>query len=167
MVPQFFNFNSNPSIHTIHNIIQSYIYIYTVFIYFMTLCYFFSHLLLSCSPLLLRCSGIPRYSSKKEPSPDSTSFFSNHTQEALAQRYAGERIQGLQLLAGVLVRSESIVAVARGGAEFGPRALGHRSFLAAAHRGELKERLNLGQSLGLNLYDLVTWLHVFYFLPHI
>ena len=58
------------------------------------------------------------------------------------------------------------MAVARGGAEFGPRALGHRSFLAAAHRGELKERLNLGHSLGLNLCDLVTWLLVFYFLPH-
>ena len=65
-------------------------------------------------------------------------------QEALATRYAGERISSLQLLAGLLIRSESIVAVARGGAEFGPRALGHRSFLAAAHRGELKERLQLG-----------------------
>lgn len=65
--------------------------------------------------------------------------------EDLAQRYAATRIQSMgsfELLAGLLIRSESIVAVARGGAEFGPRALGHRSFLAAAHRGELKERLN-------------------------
>ncbi|CAE7536644.1 tobZ, partial [Symbiodinium sp. CCMP2592] len=62
--------------------------------------------------------------------------------EALAQRYAGERIYGFELLAGLLIRSEAIVAVARGGAEFGPRALGHRSFLAAAHKGELKARLN-------------------------
>ena len=48
------------------------------------------------------------------------------------------------------------MAVARGGAEFGPRALGHRSFLAAAHRGELKERLKLGYSRGINLCDLVS-----------
>ena len=50
------------------------------------------------------------------------------------------------------------MAVARGGAEFGPRALGHRSFLAAAHRGELKERLKLGHYLGVNLCDSVACL---------
>ena len=50
----------------------------------------------------------------------------------------------LDLLAGLLIRSESIIAVARGAAEFGPRALGHRSFLAATHSVELKERLKLG-----------------------
>lgn len=85
--------------------------------------------------------------------------FSPSTQEDLAQRYAGTRIQSMgsfALLAGLLIRSESIVAVARGGAEFGPRALGHRSFLAAAHRGELKERLKLGYSRGINLCDLVS-----------
>lgn len=85
--------------------------------------------------------------------------FSPSTQEDLAQRYAGTRIQSMgsfELLAGLLIRSESIVAVARGGAEFGPRALGHRSFLAAAHRGELKERLKLGYSRGINLCDLVS-----------
>eukprot|EP00434_Breviolum_minutum_P016580 symbB.v1.2.014617.t2/scaffold1072.1/size139929/4 len=61
--------------------------------------------------------------------------------EALAQRYGAQRVD-LDLLAGLLIRSESIIAVARGAAEFGPRALGHRSFLAATHSVELKERLN-------------------------
>ena len=60
----------------------------------------------------------------------------------------------LDLLAGLLIRSESIIAVARGAAEFGPRALGHRSFLAATNSVELKERLKLGL-LGLQRWTLV------------
>eukprot|EP00438_Fugacium_kawagutii_P034324 Skav216679 [mRNA] locus=scaffold91:10140:10400:+ [translate_table: standard] len=72
-------------------------------------------------------------------------MFRTLPKESLARHYGGERVPSLSYLASLLIRSQSIVAVARGGAEFGPRALGHRSFLAAAHSQELKDRLNLGE----------------------
>lgn len=41
-----------------------------------------------------------------------------------------------------LVRRGAIIGIARGRAELGPRALGHRSIVAAADRPELRERIN-------------------------
>lgn len=41
-----------------------------------------------------------------------------------------------------LVQAGAIIGIAKGRAELGPRALGHRSIVAAANRPELRERIN-------------------------
>jgi len=56
-------------------------------------------------------------------------------------RLQATKIDDVMRLAYLLIEG-SIVAVARSRAEFGPRALGHRSLLSTAHRSEQKERLN-------------------------
>ncbi|HYC99368.1 carbamoyltransferase family protein [Brevundimonas sp.] len=48
---------------------------------------------------------------------------------------------GLSILASRLAAGQ-IIGVMRGGAEFGPRALGHRSILADPRPGDMKDRLN-------------------------
>merc|ERR1712232_1046914 len=47
----------------------------------------------------------------------------------------------VQQIVDLLLRG-FIIGLVRGQQEFGPRALGHRSFVAAAHRAEAKDRLN-------------------------
>lgn len=49
----------------------------------------------------------------------------------------------LQRIIAELINDGKIVAVARGKAEFGPRALGNRSILADARRADMLQRLNL------------------------
>lgn len=60
--------------------------------------------------------------------------------EATFRERGGHRV-GVEEIAR-LVRKGAIVGIARGRAELGPRALGHRSIVAAADRPELRERIN-------------------------
>lgn len=60
---------------------------------------------------------------------------------ATALRQRGGRQAAIAEIAR-LVRAGAIIGIAQGRAEFGPRALGHRSIVAAADRPELRERIN-------------------------
>lgn len=60
-------------------------------------------------------------------------------EESLRRR--GGRKATVTEIASLILRG-AIVGIAQGRAEFGPRALGHRSIVAAADRPELRERIN-------------------------
>lgn len=59
----------------------------------------------------------------------------------IAKRLGGMRMKSVEHLATLLLGG-AIIGVARGRAEVGPRALGHRSLLSAAHLPAQKKRLN-------------------------
>lgn len=77
-------------------------------------------------------------------------YSADEVQAAAQQRLSGlglcwqelpDEAQRARALAGRLARGE-LLAVFRGRSEFGPRALGHRSFLAAPWPARVRERLN-------------------------
>ena len=60
---------------------------------------------------------------------------------ALAE-LAGARVNTTAKDLAELLSRGHVIAVVRGGSEFGPRALGHRSLLAIPHRADVKDRMN-------------------------
>ncbi|MBK7535998.1 MAG: carbamoyltransferase [Myxococcales bacterium] len=60
--------------------------------------------------------------------------------EETLRRRGGRRASAVEIAS--LVRRGAIVGIAQGRAELGPRALGHRSIVAAADQPQLRERIN-------------------------
>ena len=72
---------------------------------------------------------------------------SNKNDDALLKELGGVwesyNTEALQRKIAELIDEGKVVAVARGGAEFGPRALGNRSILADARRADMLQKLNM------------------------